>query len=125
MERLGRLLEGLEYTLVQGQAETEITGLAYDSRKVTEGCLFVCIKGAVADGHDFIDEVAKKGAAAIMVQEEADAPEGVALVRVADTRYGLALASAAWFGHPARELKVIGVTGTKGKGWCHRGGTCP
>ena len=108
-------MEGLEYTLVQGQAETEITGLVYDSRKATEGCLFVCIKGAVADGHDFIDEVAQKGAAAIMVQEEADAPEGVALVRVSDTRYGLALASAAWFGHPARELKVIGVTGTKGK----------
>ncbi|MCI9531949.1 MAG: UDP-N-acetylmuramoyl-L-alanyl-D-glutamate--2,6-diaminopimelate ligase [Lachnospiraceae bacterium] len=115
MEKLGRLLEHLDYTLVQGDMDTEITGLVYDSRKVVKGCLFVCIKGAAADGHAFAAEAARKGAAAIMAQDEVEAPKGLAVVYTADTRYGLALASAAWFGHPAREMKVIGVTGTKGK----------
>ena len=66
MEKLGRLLEHLDYTLVQGDMDTEITGLVYDSRKVVKGCLFVCIKGAAADGHAFAAEAARKGAAAIM-----------------------------------------------------------
>ncbi|MCI9173888.1 MAG: UDP-N-acetylmuramoyl-L-alanyl-D-glutamate--2,6-diaminopimelate ligase [Lachnospiraceae bacterium] len=115
MEKLNRLLERLEYTLVQGKPELEITEVVYDSRKVTEGCLFVCIKGAVSDGHAYAKEAAEKGAAALLVQEEVEAPESVTVIRVEDTRYGLALVSAAWFHYPAEKLKVIGVTGTKGK----------
>ncbi len=115
MEKLGRLLEGLDYTLVQGTKEVEITSLVYDSRRVVEGCLFVCIKGAVADGHAFVEEAAQRGAAAVMVQDGVKAPEGLTVIHVEDTRYGLAVASAAWFHHPAEELRVIGVTGTKGK----------
>ncbi len=115
MEKLNKLLERLEYTLVQGRPEAEITEVAYDSRKVTEGCLFVCIKGAVSDGHAYAKEAAEKGAAALLVQEEVEAPESVTVIRVEDTRYGLALVSAAWFHYPAEKLKVIGVTGTKGK----------
>lgn len=115
MEKLDKLLERLEYTLVQGRPEAEITEVVYDSRKVTEGCLFVCIKGAVSDGHAYAKEAAEKGAAALLVQEEVEAPESVTVIRVEDTRYGLALVSAAWFHYPAEKLKVIGVTGTKGK----------
>ena len=115
MEKLGKLLEGLDCTFAQGDAETEITSLAYDSRKVEKGCLFVCIEGAVADGHAFAEEAARMGAAAILVQKDVTVPADVTVVKTADTRYGLALASAAWFGHPAREMKIIGVTGTKGK----------
>ena len=115
MEKLNRLLEGMDYQVVQGKTELEITGLVYDSRKVSKGCLFVCIKGAAADGHAYIHEVAEKGAAAVLVQEEVTAPDSLTVIKVDDTRYGLALASAAWFHHPAEKLKVIGVTGTKGK----------
>ena len=115
MEKLDRLLERLDYQIIQGKTELEITDLVYDSRKVTEGCLFVCIKGAVADGHAYVSEVAKKGAAAVLVQEEVEAPDSVTVIKVDDTRYGLALVSAAWFHHPAEKLKVIGITGTKGK----------
>ena len=115
MEKLNKLLERLEYTLVQGRPEAEITEVAYDSRKVTEGCLFVCIKGAVSDGHAYAKEAAEKGAAALLVQEEVEAPESVTVIRVEETRDGLALVSAAWFHYPAEKLKVIGVTGTKGK----------
>lgn len=115
MEKLEKLLERLDYTVVQGKTEIEITELVYDSRKVTKGCLFICIKGAVVDGHTFIKEVIEKGAVAILVQEEVEVPESVTIVKVEDTRYGLALVSAAWFHYPAEKLRVIGVTGTKGK----------
>lgn len=115
MEKLASLLERLEYETVQGSTEIEITDLVYDSRKITKGCLFVCIKGTVVDGHTFVKEAAEKGAAAVLVQDEVEVPKDLTVIRVKDTRYGLALVSAAWFHHPAEELKVIGVTGTKGK----------
>ena len=67
------------------------------------------------DGHKFVGEVAQKGAAAIVVQEDVEAPEGVTVIKVEDTRYALALLSAAYFDHPAEKMRVIGVTGTKGK----------
>lgn len=115
MKKLDRLLEHLDYTVVQGKTDLDITGLVYDSRKVTEGCLFICIKGAVSDGHAYAADAAEKGAAALLVQEDVIVPDTVTVIKAQDTRYGLALASAAWFGHPAKRLKVIGVTGTKGK----------
>lgn len=113
--KLGTLLESLEYTIVQGSTDTEVKGVEYDSRKVQEGSLFLCIRGAVADGHTFVPDVVKKGAAVLVVEEEVTVPEGITVVQVEDTRYAMACISAAWFGHPARELKTIGVTGTKGK----------
>ncbi len=115
MERLEKLLERLDHTVVQGSTDIEITELVYDSRKVTPGCLFVCIKGTAADGHTFVQEVAAHGAAAVLVQEDVEAPKNVTVIQVKDSRYGLALLSCAWFHYPAEKLKVIGVTGTKGK----------
>ena len=112
MERLEKLLERLDYTVVQGSMDIEITELVYDSRKVTPGCLFVCIKGTAVDGHTFVQEVAAHGAAAILVQDDVEAPENVTVVKVKDSRYGLALLSCAWFHYPAEKLQVIGVTGT-------------
>ncbi len=113
--RLTRLLERLEYEVRQGSDETEITELVNDSRKVTEGSVFVCISGAVSDGHEYAAEVAGKGAAALITEKDVDVPDGVTVIRVEDTRYALALMSAAYFGYPAQKLKVIGITGTKGK----------
>ncbi len=115
MERLDRLLERLDYTVVQGNTQIEITEVIYDSRKVSPGCLFVCIKGAAVDGHTFAAEAAKKGAAAVIVQEDVKVPPQVTVIQVADSRYALALVSCAWFHHPAEKLRVIGITGTKGK----------
>ena len=113
--RLTRLLERLEYEVRQGSDETEITELVNDSRKVTEGSVFVCISGAVSDGHEYAAEVAGKGAAALITEKDVDVPDSVTVIRVEDTRYALALMSAAYFGYPAQKLKVIGITGTKGK----------
>ena len=109
------LLERLEYEVVQGSDVAEITELTNDSRKVVPGSVFVCISGAVSDGHAYVKEVAEKGAAAVVVEKQVEAPDSVTVIHVDDTRYALALMSAAYFGYPAEKLKVIGITGTKGK----------
>ena len=109
------LLERLEYEVVQGSDVAEITELTNDSRRVVPGSVFVCISGAVSDGHAYVKEVAEKGAAAVVVEKQVEAPDSVTVIHVDDTRYALALMSAAYFGYPAEKLKVIGITGTKGK----------
>ena len=113
--KLNYLLEKLDYEVVQGNDQIEITELTNDSRKVVEGSVFVCISGAVWDGHAYVKDVAEKGAIAVIVEKDVDAPEGLTVIKVKDTRYALALTSAAYFGYPADKLKVIGITGTKGK----------
>lgn len=113
--KLSQLLERLEYETIQGSDQTEITALVNDSRQVRQGSVFVCISGAVSDGHRFAREVAEKGASALVVEKEVDVPGHVTVIRMKDTRYGLALMSAAYFGYPAEKLKIIGITGTKGK----------
>ena len=113
--RLDKLLERLKYEVVQGSSGIQVTTLVNDSRKVEEGSVFVCISGSVADGHRFISDVTEKGASAIVVERDVEGPENVTVIRVEDTRYALALMSAAYFGYPAEKLKIIGITGTKGK----------
>lgn len=113
--KLDKLLERLQYEVVQGSDGTEVTTLINDSRKVKEGSVFVCIRGAVSDGHKFAADVAAKGAAAVVVEKDVEVPSDVTVIKVADTRYALALMSAAYFGYPADKLKIIGITGTKGK----------
>jgi UDP-N-acetylmuramoyl-L-alanyl-D-glutamate--2,6-diaminopimelate ligase len=113
--KLEHLLERLEYKCIQGDVHISVTDLVYDSRKATKDCVFVCITGAVSDGHDYIEEVAAKGAAAIITEKEVIHPDHVTVVRVPDTRIALANMSAAYFGYPAEKLTTIGITGTKGK----------
>ncbi|MBQ3557305.1 MAG: UDP-N-acetylmuramoyl-L-alanyl-D-glutamate--2,6-diaminopimelate ligase [Oscillospiraceae bacterium] len=113
--KLEKLLKELEYTLDAGSIETEITGLVYDSRKVEPGSVFVCLTGFQSDGHDYIPTAVAAGAAALVVEREVTVPDGVTVIRVENSRYALALLAAAWFGHPARKMCVIGLTGTKGK----------
>ena len=113
--RLDKLLERLDYEVVQGTDQTEITTLINDSRKAEKGSVCVCISGAVSDGHSYAADVAAKGAAALVVEHEVDVPADVTVILVKDTRYALALMSAAYFGYPAEKMKIIGITGTKGK----------
>lgn len=112
---LQSLLERVEYSCIQGNIDMEVTSLVYDSRKAKAGSVFVCIKGAVVDGHSFVQQVCDAGAVAVVVSDEVEAPAHVTVLRVADTRLALAQLSAAYFGHPAEQLKTIGITGTKGK----------
>ena len=111
---LAELLTEVCYTAEHFENIT-VTDLIYDSRKVKKGCVFVCLKGALADGHDFAQQAVENGAAALIVQQELSFPCNIPVIRVTNTRKALAMMSAAFFGHPAKELSVIGLTGTKGK----------
>ena len=113
--KLVQLLERLEYTCLQGTTEQEITKVEADSRKAGEGSLFICIRGAVADGHAFVPAVVAQGTKAIVSEEPLQVPEDVTVILVKDTRYAMAVIAAAYYGYPGDELKVIGITGTKGK----------
>lgn len=115
MKNIRDLVEHLEYHIIQGTLDGEITELVYDSRKAVEGCMFVCIKGASFDGHTAASPVADVGAKVLIISEDVEVRSDVTVLRVADTREALAVLSAAYFDHPANELSVIGVTGTKGK----------
>lgn len=113
--KLSYLLEKIEYKLEQGIVEKEISQVVYDSRRIQEGCLFICIQGMNFDGHQAVKEACEKKAAAVVVEKDVAAEGDISVIRVEDTRYAMAYISAAWFGHPADKLKVIGITGTKGK----------
>ncbi|MCI5855805.1 MAG: UDP-N-acetylmuramoyl-L-alanyl-D-glutamate--2,6-diaminopimelate ligase [Agathobacter sp.] len=113
--QIKQLLERMEYTLLCGNVETEITTLVYDSRKVEKGSVFVCISGTVRDAHDFIPDVVQKGAAVVVVEKNVEYLPGVTYIKVDNSRKALAYMSAAYFGYPAEHIKTIGITGTKGK----------
>jgi UDP-N-acetylmuramoyl-L-alanyl-D-glutamate--2,6-diaminopimelate ligase len=101
------------------QLQAEVGGICSDSRRVQPGDLFVAIPGVEVDGHSFIPDALRRGAAAVVGQRPASElwaqRPPVPYVPVADSRQALAWLFAAWYGYPARKLKVIGVTGTDGK----------
>ncbi|MBO4461422.1 MAG: UDP-N-acetylmuramoyl-L-alanyl-D-glutamate--2,6-diaminopimelate ligase, partial [Lachnospiraceae bacterium] len=115
MKSLKDMVSRLDYTPVKGELDIDINNLCYDSRKVAEGDIFVCVSGAAFDGHDFISDVISKGAKVIVISKDVEVQENVTVLRVNDARVALAELSAAFFDYPADDLKVIGVTGTKGK----------
>lgn len=110
--KLRDILSGIEILESAADMDAEIGGISYDSRHTQPGDLFVAVVGFESDGHDYIPMAREKGAAAVLCQS---APESGDYVRVADTRLGLALASKNFFGDPAGEMAMIGVTGTNGK----------
>lgn len=118
-ELLAVLPKGVVLSGPVGEAHAEITGITCDSRRVQPGNLFVAIHGVEVDGHVFISDALRKGAAAIVGQEPESSlfSQGppVPYIIVRDSREALAWFAAAWYGHPARKLCVIGVTGTDGK----------
>ena len=113
--KIKELVKELKYEVLAGNEEAEVTTLVCDSRKVEKGSVFVCISGSVRDAHEFIPDVVQKGATAIIVEKDVELPENVTVIKVEDSRLALAYMSAAYFGYPAKKLKTIGITGTKGK----------
>jgi len=116
MMTLDALLRDLPAARVTGSRQRPIAAVAYHSQAVRSGALFVAIAGRQHDGHAFVAEAVARGAAAVVVERPVDAPAGVAQVLVPDSRLALALLSCAFFRHPSRDLTLIGVTGTNGKG---------
>lgn len=113
--KLGKLLEKLEFEVLKGDLDTEITELVYDSRKAVDGCVFLCISGTRNDAHEYIPSAIEKGAAAVVVEKKVEVDADVTVVYVKSARKALAYMSAAWFDYPAAKMTTIGITGTKGK----------
>ncbi len=112
---LCQLLSELPGAVLRGESGVEIAGLAYDSRLVGPGFLFVAIRGAHVDGHSYIPDALARGAAAVVAEAGRPLELSVPLVQVPDPHAALAHLAASFYGHPARRLLVVGVTGTDGK----------
>ncbi|MBR6485280.1 MAG: UDP-N-acetylmuramoyl-L-alanyl-D-glutamate--2,6-diaminopimelate ligase, partial [Lachnospiraceae bacterium] len=112
---LKALVKDIEYTLVKGEISRDVSEVVYDSRKISKDCVFVCVKGANFDGHSAALEASKKGAAAVIVEQDVETEGDTAVIKVESTRYAMACIASAWYGYPSSKLKTIGVTGTKGK----------
>lgn len=111
---LSRILEGVDCEII-GE-DREIKNITIDSRMVTDNTMFVCIKGLKTDGHKYIKSAVKQGAAAIMIDRDLDdLPRNVTIIKVSNSRISLCYAAANFYGRPAEQLHLIGVTGTKGK----------
>jgi len=101
---------------IHGDNSREITELVIDSRKVTEGSLYVAIRGTVVDGHSFITSAIEKGAAAVVCEELPETlAENVTYILVKDSSKALGHLASNYYGNPSQKLKLIGVTGTNGK----------
>jgi UDP-N-acetylmuramoyl-L-alanyl-D-glutamate--2,6-diaminopimelate ligase len=111
--QLEALIRALAPSEVTGARPVEVGDLAYDTRKVTEGSLFFCVRGTRTDGHDLAWEAVERGAVGVVVERELDV--SVPQLVVPDTRAAMAVAADAFFGEPTKELELAGVTGTNGK----------
>ena len=109
------IIKGIEAD-VRGTMDVEVKDIQFDSRRVSEGTLFVAQRGTKVDGHSYIGGAVKHGAVAVVCEElPADMAGGVTYVRVADSSKALGLIADNWYGHPSKQLTLVGITGTNGK----------
>src|SRR5262245_2555213 len=112
---LKQIVQQLPDAKVEGPLDRDVSGIAYDSRRVTPGMLFVAIPGRNADGHEFISTAIERGASAVICERTRAFPSRATRISVPDAREALACAATSYYEHPSSKLKVIGVTGTNGK----------
>ena len=114
--KLGRIIASIEPVRIQGDTDREISGVTFDSREAGKDSLFVAVRGTATDGHRYIAQAVKAGAVCVVCEEmPADQTDEVTWIEVSDTRKALGMIADTWYGHPSRELKLTGVTGTNGK----------
>ena len=114
-KNLEDLIRGLALVKTAGALDRPVTGICSDSRRVSAGCLFACVRGARVDGHDFALGAVDSGAGAVLADHDLGLPASVAQVIVEDVRRALAGISARFYGEPSHELTIMGITGTNGK----------
>jgi UDP-N-acetylmuramoyl-L-alanyl-D-glutamate--2,6-diaminopimelate ligase len=116
MMKIEKLLNGIDVVSLTGEKNVVISNVAFDSRNVTKGSLFVAVKGYTSDGHDFIPSAVSSGAAAIICEILPQNPDkNVCWIKTNDSAKALGLAASNYFGNPSSSLKLVGVTGTNGK----------
>ena len=112
--KLEELLKGVAIISSKGDMDVEINGIAYDSRKIKKGNLFICVSGYTKDGHSYINDALRKGAEAILVEKDVDVA-GAAVVKVPSCRAAMPLLALNFYGNPTQKLRLVGITGTNGK----------
>ena len=113
--KLKELLIDVKYEFIQGNLDIEVKDIAYDSRKVEAGVLFVAMKGFRVDGHNYIDKAIENGAKCIVVEDDVNVSEDITVIKLKDTRTDLSKLSRTLFNYPDKEMTMIAITGTKGK----------
>ncbi len=113
--KLADLARGVPGASVEGEGDVEVTGIAYDSRRVKPGDLFVAVSGLHEDGHAFAADAVAKGAVALALERSGPMPSRTPVLLLPSTRIGLAEVAAEFYGRPSRKLKLAGITGTDGK----------
>ncbi|MBQ3093327.1 MAG: UDP-N-acetylmuramoyl-L-alanyl-D-glutamate--2,6-diaminopimelate ligase [Clostridia bacterium] len=111
---LNQVIKNLKFKSILGNSNIEISDIIYDSRKVVRNSVFVCLTGANFDGNNFTEQAINNGATVIVTEKDIKIP-GICIITVENSREALATMSANFFDHPARKLKTIAITGTKGK----------
>ena len=112
--KLKEILRDIDY-ICKSFPDIDIKDIAYDSRKAGEDIVFVCLEGAFADGHKFARSAYDKGSRAFVCSKDVDLPEDAIIIKTENTRSALAKMSCSFFRNPSKDIKVIGITGTKGK----------
>ena len=115
VKKLTKLLENVDYELVKGSLNVDIADIKDDSRKIEENDLYIAKIGTSSNSHKFIPDAIKKGAKAVVIEQDIDIPEDVTVIKVKSSREAMAYISASYFDYPAEKLITIGVTGTAGK----------
>ena len=116
MKRLEELLDNVRALEIENSANPVVGSLTYDSRAVEQGACFFAVRGTQSDGHRYIASAIERGAVAIICEEMPESRvEGVSYVKVEDSNIAMAHIAAAYYDHPSRELRLVGVTGTNGK----------
>src|SRR3954454_17615762 len=113
--QLKQLIEHFSAASVEGPLNREVAGIAYDSRRVTPGMVFVAIPGRHSDGHEFIQTAIERGATAVICERNGFGSNRATKIKGTDVREALARAAMCYYQHPSAKLKIIGVTGTNGK----------
>jgi UDP-N-acetylmuramoyl-L-alanyl-D-glutamate--2,6-diaminopimelate ligase len=114
--KLHGLLKNINYKVLQGNEDINISNIQYDSRKVTENSLFICVKGFKVDGHDFAKNAILKGAKALLVEDEVEyINDSITIIKVENTREVMAYVASRYYNNPSNKFRLIGITGTNGK----------
>ena len=113
--KLSEILKEVKTSDCVGDPELEIEGVAYDSRKVKAGYLFVALRGHRLDGHDYLRDAIQNGAVALVAEEFRDLHRSAATIRVPDSRRALSMLAMRFYGYPFEDISLIGITGTNGK----------
>jgi UDP-N-acetylmuramoyl-L-alanyl-D-glutamate--2,6-diaminopimelate ligase len=114
--KLNELLKGLSYEVMQGTEHMQIESISWDSRRIKQNSLFICVKNRNVDRHDYAAVAVQKGAVALVVEHEVEeVPAGITIIKVEDSKKAMARIASIYFEEPSKKFNLIGITGTNGK----------